>query len=193
MARRPARTRGRIGGPSPLTLSASSPIRRVFRSWSLRMRKGRPYSSKAKVPMADMATTQPAAPTHPANTSRMPLHRDAARSPGRCSAPARPVAARHIWRAGLIWHLQRTFWKHLERECSRSCPPDAGRGGAGGRDIRYENTGDKRGGSEWHCEREVVGTDTRLRVSARRFFVRRHQKGFGPSSPRVVKWYCPSL
>lgn len=30
-------------------------MRRVLRSWSLRMRKGRPYSSNARVPTADMA------------------------------------------------------------------------------------------------------------------------------------------
>lgn len=56
-AARPDTAHGGIGGPGgrPLTLSASSPMRRVLRSWSLRMRKGRPYSSNARVPMADIA------------------------------------------------------------------------------------------------------------------------------------------
>ena len=44
--------------PGPVTLRASSPIRRDLRSWSLMMRKGRPYSSKARVPTDAMMRQQ---------------------------------------------------------------------------------------------------------------------------------------
>lgn len=41
-----------------VTLRASSPMRRDLRSWSLIMRKGRPYSSKARVPTDAMVDEQ---------------------------------------------------------------------------------------------------------------------------------------
>lgn len=58
----PVEGRGPLPDPFPaaiFTLRASKPVERVFRSWSLRMRNGRPYSSKAKLPMADMTAVDP--------------------------------------------------------------------------------------------------------------------------------------
>lgn len=189
-AAQPARARGRPQRPPrSLTLSASSPMRRVLRSWSLRMRKGRPYSSNARVPMADMAA--PPAPTAAARAHRPEVAAPAATPP---TAPRlRNSHSRALFRGrDLCGAPSGAFWK----------APGAGGGaphGGGeerrelvlnraeyGRRVRRQRAlpGGVRAeeGGQTHAGKSVRGASLR--------------SAFGKVSaphPFIVKWYGPAL